>query len=124
MKLEHKKLVVSCLFGTIEGSPKGLEDALKDEFLIDFNLTPEKLEVIGVDKFINEGDSYDIWIGSMTVNLIIDGEEFSVSRDWEEEYHINRKHPDYKTDEDFYDSLKPHSHTRYLEIIKSLEAKQ
>jgi hypothetical protein len=121
MKLEHKQLVVRYLFGLIEGSSVGLEEALKDDFLIDFNLAPEKLEVIGVDKFINDGDGCDIWIGSMTVNLIIDGEEFSVSRDWEEEYHMNRKHPDYKTDADFYDSLKPHSHTRYLEIMKSLE---
>jgi len=80
---------------------------------------PEKIEVIGTDKFIKNGNN--IWIGTMTVNLIVDGEEFNVKRDWEEEYYIDSKHPDYKTDEDFYDSPKPHSVKKYREVINSFE---
>lgn len=39
---------------------------------------PEKIEVIGTDKFIKNEKGNDMWIGTMTVNLIIDGEEFYV----------------------------------------------
>jgi hypothetical protein len=121
MKTKYKKLVVESLFGLIEGSARALEEALIDDFLIDFNLVPEKLEVKGTDKFIKNGDERDIWIGTMTAILIIDGEEYKVTRDWEEEYYIDIKHPDYKTDEDFYDSHKPYSSKRYHEIMKNLE---
>ena len=71
-------------------------------------------------EFIKKEDGYDIWIGTMTVNLIINSEEFNVTRNWEEEYYIDIKHPDYK-DEDFYDSRKPYSSKKYREIMKSLE---
>ena len=43
-------------------------------------------------------------------------------RNWEEEYYIDIKHPDYQTDEDFYDSQKPFSSKKYREIVKSLVA--
>ena len=121
MEIKYKKFVVDYLFGLIEGSAKGLEEAIKDDFLLDFNLVPEKLEVVGTDKFIKKEDGYDIWIGTMTVSLIIDGEAFNVTRNWEEEYCIDIKHPDYITDEDFYDSHKPYSSKKYREIVKSFE---
>jgi hypothetical protein len=121
MKIKYKKLVVVCLFGLIEGSARALEEALNDDFLTDFNLVPEKLEVIGTDKMIKTEDGSNIWIGTMTVTLIIQGEEYNATRDWEEEYYIDIKHPDYKTDEDFYDSHKPYSSKRYHEIMKNLE---
>jgi hypothetical protein len=120
-KMQQNRTVVESLFGLIEGSANGLEEAIKDDFLLDFNLVPEKLEVKGIDKFIKKADGYDIWIGTMIVNLIIDGEEFNVTRNWEEEYYIDKKHPDYKTDQDFYDSHKPYSSKMYREIMKSLE---
>lgn len=120
MEIKYKKFVVDYLFGLIEGSAKGLEEAIKDDFLIDFNFEPEKLEVIGKDKFIKNENGSDIWIGAMTVKLIIDGEEFNVTRNWEEEYYVDIKHPDYKIDEDFYDSQKPYSSKKYREIINSL----
>jgi len=121
MEIKYIKLVVESLFGLIEGSAKGLEEALKDDFLLDFNLVPEKIEVIGTDKFIKKEDGYDIWIGTMTVNLTIGDEEFNVTRNWEEEYYVDIKHPDYKTDEDFYDSHKSYSSIKYREIMNSLE---
>ncbi|WP_445956532.1 hypothetical protein [Yeosuana sp.] len=121
MEIEHKKHVVDILYGLIEGSARALEEAVKDDFLLDFNLEPEKLEVISTDKFIKNENGSDIWIGTMTVKLIIDGEEFIVTRNWEEEYYVDIKHPDYKTDEDFYDSHKPYSSIKYREIMNSLE---
>jgi hypothetical protein len=121
MKKEYKKFVIDYLFGLIEGSAKGLEEAIKDDFLLDFNLVPEKIGVIGTDKFMKNENGNHIWIGTMTVNLIIDGEEFNVTRNWEEEYYIDIKHPDYMTDEDFYDSYKPYSSKKYREIVKGLE---
>ena len=91
MEIKYKQLVVESLYGLIEGSARALEEALQDDFLIDFNLVPEKLEVKGTDKFIKNEDGRDIWIGTMTVTLIIEGEEYNVSRDWEEEYNIDIK---------------------------------
>ncbi|AJR04738.1 hypothetical protein [Siansivirga zeaxanthinifaciens] len=122
MKIKYKKLVVESLFGLIEGSAKGLEKAIKDDFLLEFNFVPEKLQVKGTDKFIKKEDGYDIWIGTMTVNLIIGGEEFNVTRNWEEEYYIDIKHPDYLIDEDFYDSSKKYSSKKYREIINSFNS--
>ena len=122
MEIKYKKFVVDYLFGLIEGSAKGLEEAIKDDFLLDFNLVPEKIEVIGIDKFIKNEDGNDIWIGTMTVNLLIDGEEFNVTRDWAEEYYIDIKHPDYLNDENFYDSRKRYASKKYCEIIKSFDS--
>ncbi|WP_372757687.1 hypothetical protein [Mariniflexile sp.] len=120
MEVKHKKFIVDYLFGLIEGSANGLEEALNDEFLLDFNLVPEKLEVKGTNKFtINENGS-EVWIGTMTVTLIMDGEAFKVTRNWEEEYYFNIKHPDYLIDEDFYDSHKTYASVKYREIMKSL----
>jgi hypothetical protein len=121
MKKQYKKHIVESLFGLIEGSAKGLEDALKDDLTTNFNLVPEKLEVIGTDKFIKCENGSDIWVGTMTVNLIIDGEVFSITRNWEEEYNMDIKHPDYNSDDDFYDSHKPYSSIRYREIMKGIE---
>jgi hypothetical protein len=120
METKYKKIVVDYLFGLLEGSAKGLEEAIKDDFLLDFNLVPEKLEVIGTDKFIKNENRSDIWIGTMSVNLIIEGEAFNITRNWEEEYYIDIKHPDYFRDEDFYDSHKPYSLKKCLEILKNL----
>ena len=102
MELKYKKFVIDYLFGLIEGSAKALEEAIKDDFLIDFNLEPQKIEVIGIDKFIKNENRSDIWIGTMSVNRIIEGEAFNITRNWEEEYYIDIKHPDYKTDVEFY----------------------
>ncbi|MCF8274954.1 MAG: hypothetical protein K9I95_14100 [Flavobacteriaceae bacterium] len=121
MEIKFKKFVVDYLFGLIEGSAKGLEEAIMDDFLIDFNLMPEKIEVIGTDKYIKNENGNDIWIGTMTVNLIIDGDEFNVTRNWAEEYYIDIKHPDYLTDEDFYESHKPYSSKKYREVMNSFE---
>ncbi|GAA4801722.1 hypothetical protein [Litoribaculum gwangyangense] len=119
MYTKYKKHVVQYLFGLIEGSTKGLEEAIKDDFLIEFNIVPEKMEVIGTDRFHEIEPGNEIWIGTMTVTLIIDGVEFKVKRDWAEEYFIDVKHPDYE-DESFFDSRKSYSHKKYLEIINSL----
>tara|TARA_R110001583_G_scaffold103870_3_gene251205 strand:- start:182 stop:556 length:375 start_codon:yes stop_codon:yes gene_type:complete len=121
MEIKYKQLVIESLYGLIEGSARALEEALQDDFLIDFNLVPEKLEVKGTDKFIKNEDGRDIWIGTMTVTLIIEGEEYNVSRDWEEEYNMDIKHPDYKTDENFYDNHKPYSSKKYRGLMKSFD---
>ena len=60
MKKTHKNLIVESLFGLIEGSARALEEAIKDDFLLDFNLVPEKIEVIGTDKFI-KNESIKVW---------------------------------------------------------------
>ncbi|MGZ0016922.1 hypothetical protein [Yeosuana sp. AK3] len=122
MEIKYKKYVVDYLFGHIEGSAKALEEAIKDDFLIDFNFVPEKLEVTGTDKFIKKEDGFDIWTGTMTVKLIIDKEEYWVTRNWEEEYYIDIKYPDYITDEEFYDSHKPYSLKKHREIINNFES--
>jgi hypothetical protein len=121
MEIKHKKLIVESLYGLIEGSARAIEEALKDDLLIEFNLVPEKLEVKRTDKFIKIDDGSNIWIGTMTVTLIIDSEVYNVSRNWEEEYYIDIKHADYKADENFYDSHKPYSSKKYHEIMKNLE---
>lgn len=122
MEIKYKKFVVDYLFGLIEGTAKALEEAIKDDLLIDFDLVAEKIEVLGSDNFVKNENGNTIWIGTMTVNLIVDNEEFTVKRDWEEEYFVDIKHPDYLTDKDFYDSQKRFASKKHREIINNIHS--
>ena len=55
----------------------------------------------------------------METKLIIDGEEFEVYRDWNEEFEIDEKHPMYN-DDYFYDGPDCESHLRAMELIEQL----
>jgi hypothetical protein len=122
MRIEYKKHIIESLYGLMEGSAKGLEDAIKDDFLIDHNIIPQKIEVKGTDKFIFDKTGHKIWVGSMTVVLKIDGETYQLSRDWEEEYYKDINHKDYSPDIDFYNSSKTYSSIKYRKLMRELKS--
>lgn len=121
MRIEYKKHIIESLYGLMEGSAKALEDTIKDDFLIDHNIIPQKLEVKGTDKFIFDITGHKIWVGSMMVFVKINGETYQLSRDWEEEYYKDINHKDYSPDIDFYNSSKTYSSIKYRELMRELK---
>ena len=119
MKNKYKEFILSTLFGLIEGSAKSLEDMLSRDFKTKFGIDPNSLTVTSTNKFIEDGKYKGCWIGTMTVNLTIDNEQYSVTRDWNEEYEHDVNHPSY-CDEYFYEGVDCFSYKKYIELLKSL----
>lgn len=119
MKNKYKEFILSTLFGLIEGSAKSLEDMLSRDFKTKFGIDPDSLTVTSTNKFIEDGKYKGCWIGTMTVNLTIDNEQYSVTRDWNEEYEHDVNHPSY-CDEYFYEGVDCFSYKKYIELLKSL----
>ena len=119
MKNKYKEFILSTLFGLIEGSAKSLEDMLSRDFKTKFGIDPDSLTVTSTNKFIEDNKYKGCWIGTMTVNLTINNEEYSVTRDWNEEYEHDVNHPNY-CDEYFYEGVDCFSYKKYMELLKSL----
>ena len=122
MERKYKEVAIICLYGLIEGSPVHVRNNIKESFIRKFCIEVDA-EVTSTDRFTIEGDEHykGCWIGSMTATIKIDGEEYSVTRDWGKEYDIDIKHPDYETDDWFYEGDKCQSHQSYLELMKELD---
>lgn len=119
MKKEYKEIALDYLFGLMEGSPKDLENFIKKSFKEKYETVPVEISVIeSKRKFTDE--FMPIWIGSMTVTLVIDGETFTCTRDWEEEYLYDTQQPDYEEDW-YYDSEKTHSYLKFTELMNKID---
>ena len=119
MEKKYKEFILSTLFGLIEGSAKSLEDMLSRDFKTKFGIDPDSLTVTSTNKFIEDGKYKGVWIGTMSVNLTIGNEQYSVTRDWNEEYEHDVNHPSY-CDEYFYEGVDCFSYKKYMELLKSL----
>ena len=121
MEREHKEFAIRAVYGTIQTTGAHLKQWVGKRFFERFGIQPDIIEVVQTDKYINENDRFNsIWIGSLTLNLTIDGETFSVKRDWNEEYEYDSKHPCYN-DDYFYESESCYSFKKYRELINSLK---
>ena len=119
MKKEYKEFVINQLYGLMEGSPKSLEDHMNRMFPEIFGRKSDKITVIeSKHKITDEFPSG--WIGAMLATIIIDGESFSYERDFGEEYEHDIKHPDYKTDDWFYEGDKCYAYIKCNEVLKNL----
>ncbi|MEN8857937.1 MAG: hypothetical protein ABF260_07715 [Flavobacteriaceae bacterium] len=121
MRKEYKKIVIEWLYALTEGSAKGLEDAIADDLSFGYHIKPDVLNVTSTDKYIADEQGFKLWIGTMTVLLVIGENKFTISRDWEEEYLNDKQHPDYIKDENFYASKKVYSSIKCRELLKKLE---
>ena len=121
MEKEHKKFVIRHLFGLIEGSPSSLQRMMKDNFKRQFGIDAE-ISVTHTNKYIVDDKSKysGCWIGSMTPTLTVNGESFTITRDWGEEHEINSKHPDYN-DDWFYDSDKTYGYIKSQEALEQID---
>jgi len=119
MENKYKEFVVGRLYGLIEGSPKSLEDMMNRDFKVMFKYEPDSIKVISTNRFVDEEYLKDSWIGTMTVILIVDGEEYTLTRYWGEEYDNDKYHPNYKTDDWFYEGEDCFSWKKSQEILKS-----
>lgn len=122
MKKEYKEFVINSLYGLIEGSPRSLEEMMTRDFKTKFNQTA-LIKVKYTDKFVELGSSHSCWIGTMSVSLTINSETFECCRDWGEEYENDIQHPDYKTDDYFYEGDKCFSYKKCKEAFEDLESK-
>lgn len=124
MKKEYKEFIINGLYGLIDGSSKSLEGMLVSNFKMRFGFEADKITVIESNRrFITEGNSPEqigCWIGAMEASIVIDGETFSCIRDWGEEWDVDSKHPDYHSDDWFYEGDKCFSSIKYKEIISAI----
>ena len=65
-------------------------------------------------------EPYVVFGGCVLLTLIIENESFTVERDWGIEYLIDSKHPDYFSDDWFYENNKCYSDKKSQELIESL----
>lgn len=120
MRKEYKLFIINQLYGLIEGSPKSLESHMNDMFIKMFGQIPDQITVIeSKHKITDELPSN--WIGAMLATIKINGESFSYERDFGEEYEHDIKHPDYETDDWFYESDKCYAHFKCNEVIRNIE---
>lgn len=124
MDKQHKIFAINSLYGIIQTTGTALKQSVGKRFFLQFGILPDIVEVVQSDKVIDreEGDissSPNVWVGSLELRLTVDGETFSVYRDWLDEYMIDRRHPNYNNDY-FYDSDECYSQKRYKELIKNL----
>ena len=124
MDKQHKIFAINSLYGIIQTTGTVLKQSVGKRFFLQFGILPDIVEVVQSDKVIDreEGDissSPNVWVGSLELRLTVDGETFSVCRDWLDEYMIDRRHPNYNNDY-FYDSDECYSQKRYKELIKNL----
>lgn len=122
MNKEYKKFVVESLYGLIEGSSISLQRLMIDYFKRRFGFDVDSIVVEHTDRFIVDDSKHKgCWIGSMTATLIINGESFSHTRDWGVEYDIDVKHPDFYTDDWFYESNKCFAYNKSIEVINMID---
>ena len=119
MENKYKEFVVGRLYGLIEGSPKSLEDMMIRDFKTIFKQEPDSINVTSTNRFVQEEYNNGCWIGTMTVCLRVNGEEYKLTRDWGEEYDNDKNHSNYKTDDWFYDGEDCYSWKKSQEILKS-----
>ena len=83
------------------------------------SLRPEgdKIEAVIPTKSDDPKDVF--WIGKLTLTLTINGETYSLTRDWEEEYNYDTNHPCYN-DDYYYESEVCHSYKTAKELLKNL----
>lgn len=118
MKKEYKEFIINGLYGLIDGSPSALQGHLIERFKMLYNIPAEISVVKGKDRLSDE--DIPSWIGSMIATITIEGEAFSYERDWGEEWDVDSKHPDYHSDDWFYEGDKCFSSIKYKEIISTI----
>lgn len=123
MENKYKKFVLAGLYGLIDGSAESLEYIMRYDFKARFKHEPDLIKVSSTNRFVDEQRLKGIWIGSMTATLIVKGEEYTLTRDWGEEYDNNKNHPNFDTDW-FYESDDCFSWKKSQEILKSFNAEE
>ena len=120
MLKEYKVFMIKGMYNTITASGPSLRDFLGRKFYKHFGIQPDKIEVFQEDKYTKADNPKDVvWIGTLTLKLTIDGESYSVTRDFGEEYENDIKHSCYK-DDYFYESESCFSYKKKIELLKSL----
>ena len=120
MNKEYKVFMIKGMYNTITASGPSLRDFLGRKFFKEFGIQPDKIEVLQEDKYTKADNPKDVvWIGTLTLKLTIDGESYSVTRDFGEEYENDIKHSCYN-DDYFYESESCFSYKKKIELLKSL----
>ena len=88
----------SITFGAELGDISGVEDSKEDDFKDLIKVTETNRRI--VDENLPNGFLFR----AFTVVLVINNEEYTLTRDWAEEYEINKKN-NFKSDNWFYERL-------------------
>lgn len=121
MKKEYKKFVVNAIYPDgFYSSTSGLEHHINREFKRLFNRQPEKV-IAKVTRWEVNGETPGSFIGAVEVSFTIDGEIFVIERDHKEEYVIDIKHPDYETDDYFYEDDKSYCVIKRKNLLQLID---
>jgi len=119
MEKEYKIFVINSLYGLIDGSSSSLQSHMTSYFKERFGFSADDITVTHTNRITSEYRGS--WIGSMTVTLTISGEKFTHTRDWGVEYDIDIKHPEYETDDWFYEGEECEAYRKAQEAYKQIE---
>lgn len=119
MEKKYKEFVVNSLYGLIDGSPSSLLDSMIRRFRMMFNREPDDIRISSTNRYVEE-NLRTSWIGSITVVLNVNGDEYSLTRDWGEAYDHDHKHPNYRSNDWFYESDDSFHWKQGHEILNSL----
>jgi hypothetical protein len=98
MENKYKEFVFDQLYGLIEGSANSLEVIMTHEFEEKFKHEPDLIKVTETNRrIVDENLPNGFLFSSFTVVLVINNEEYTLTRDWAEEYEINKKN-NFKSD--------------------------
>lgn len=90
---KYKKIVISNLYGLIEGSIHSVVDLINKAFR---RQGLEQPTIIAIQKDARTDSG--LWAGVMDITIHYDNHKFSVMRDWLSEYEIDKLHPNYDDD--------------------------
>ena len=121
MKKEYKKFVVNYMYLPVYSSNAGIETHMNREFKRLFGIYPEKVLATTTKDTLTEQKPTS-FIGAIEVSFTIDGETFILERDYGEEYGIDKNHPDYETDDYFYEGDKCYSVPKRKKLLQLIDA--
>lgn len=119
MDREHKEFVIRSVYGIIQTTGEYLKKSSEKRFFDRFGFHPDKIEVTQSDKYMEGEEGRSVWVGGMEMILTVNGESYSVYRDWLDEYIVDRRHPNYN-DDYFYDSDECYSQKRYKQLMEGI----
>ena len=87
MKKEYKIVAVRCLYGFMEGNIRAIEDSVKEQLKLRYDVEPEILKIHTSQPYTEQGDNFKAnqAYPVITLSMRIDDVSWSITRDTQSE---------------------------------------
>jgi hypothetical protein len=87
MKKEYKIVAAGCLWGFMEGNAKFIEDSVKEQLKLRYDVEPEVVRIHTSQPYTETGDEWTAHLAYpvITLSMRIDGVSWSITRDSQSE---------------------------------------